>query len=151
MLELRALAQYYGAGLVDILQDWLDRGINDKIINNYIQWQLSSETDLTLQKALHIAQGLEAVAKKCPGNEDKWCDSVYQTCTEVHRVIPQKWHKALSDVLPMWQQRPLATSSGRGTTHLTNRFGNAGMFQLWQDGHCVRQYVMHLRGMQWLQ
>ena len=59
--ELRRLANScnYGAALNDMLRDCLVVGIND----DHIQRRLLSEGDLSFEKALEIALGIEAAAK----------------------------------------------------------------------------------------
>ena len=82
--ELRALAEFckYGAVLDYMLCDRLVCGINDK----HIQQQLLSETDLTLAKALDLAQSLETAAKNTQTLKTS-AVGASRSAMEVHKVI----------------------------------------------------------------
>ena len=89
--ELRSLAEFcnFKNTLEDMLRDRIVCGIN----NGAIQKRLLAESTLTYQKALELAQGLEAAAKnlrelQAPGTKKDEDSPIASNTQEVHKVVP---------------------------------------------------------------
>ena len=89
--ELRSLSEFcnFGAALDSMLRDRLVCGIQD----DQIQKRLLAEPNLTFQRAMQLAQGLEAAAR----NVHK-LHSPQQTEGEVHPVRPPRQQSPKSDL-----------------------------------------------------
>ena len=89
--ELRSLAEFcnFKDTLEDMLRDRIVCGIN----NGAIQKRLLAESTLTYQKALELAQGLEAAAKnlrelQAPGTKKDEDSPIASNTQVVHKVVP---------------------------------------------------------------
>ena len=85
VVELRAIAKHckFGASLQAMLRDQIVCGINDKVV----QQHLLSESALLFDKALSIAQGLEAAAQNV---KELQGGAGATSQREVHRVTSQQ-------------------------------------------------------------